>query len=434
MGLDMIFRHSKGLQLLFMTEMWERFSFYTLRALLVLYMAGKVSEGGLGWSKSDAITVYGIYMGVAYLTPLIGGYLADRFIGQRTSTMIGAVMMAIGHFFMAFNDIFFFYAALSLVALGNGFFKPCLTSILGELYDDAEESQRDGAFSIFYMGINIGGAISGFAAGWALKAYGYDLGFSIAGIGMLISLLIFWWGKDKYLGTVGLKPQVKMEDDHVKPLTAEERSRLWVVFFIFLLIVFTYIAWEQLGGLVPLFIRDSVDRTLWGLELSVPFFSSLNPIMIIFLAPVLSLLWLWLGKRGKDPFLGAKMGIGFLAMTIGFLLLGWMTSVVSQTDGMLVGSEWIILFNFFIVIGELCITPISWAAATKLAPPSYTTRAMALMLAGSGIGAYLAGVLGSYVDSLGEIVIFYVLTGGLLLMAVFCFLINGKLKQLSHEV
>ena len=157
MGLDMIFRHSKGLQLLFMTEMWERFSFYTLRALLVLYMAGKVSEGGLGWSKSDAITVYGIYMGVAYLTPLIGGYLADRFIGQRTSTMIGAVMMAIGHFFMAFNDIFFFYAALSLVALGNGFFKPCLTSILGELYDMQKRVSGMERFRSFIWGLILAG-------------------------------------------------------------------------------------------------------------------------------------------------------------------------------------------------------------------------------------------------------------------------------------
>jgi len=430
----MLFRHSKGLQLLFMTEMWERFSFYTLRSLLVLYMAGAIADGGLGWTKAEAINVYGIYMSVAYLTPLIGGYIADRFIGQRSSTMIGAILMALGHFLMAFNGMPFFYSALALVAVGNGFFKPCLTSILGELYDDAEESQRDGAFSIFYMGINIGGAAAGFAAGWALNAYGYDLGFSIAGIGMVISLLIFWWGKDKYLGRVGLRPQVKTENDHVKSLTDEEKSRLWVVFFIFLMVVFSYIAWEQLGGLVPLFIRDSVDRALWGFEIPVPWYSILNPLMIIFVAPLLSLIWLALGKKGLDPFLGSKMGIGFLAMTIGFLFLGVMTALVADSPGMLVGSEWIILFNFFVVIGELCITPISWAAATRLAPRSYITRCMALMLAGSGIGAYLAGYLGSYVDELGEAAIFYALTAGLLLMALFCFTINRRLKLLSRAV
>ena len=417
-----------------MTEMWERFSFYTLRSLLVLYMAGKISEGGLGWTKSEAISLYGIYMGVAYLTPLLGGYLADRFLGQRRSTMIGAFMMAIGHFLMAFQGLWFFYSALGLVAIGNGFFKPCLTSILGELYDDAKESQRDGAFSIFYMGINIGGAAAGFAAGWALSNYGYDLGFSIAGIGMVISLFIFWWGKDKYLGNVGIAPQAKVVNHHEKPLTAEEKKRLLVVFFIFLIIVFTYIAWEQLGGLLPLFIRDSVDRTIWGFEIPIPWFSVLNPLMIVLFAPVISLLWIGLGKGGKDPFLGAKLGLGLLAMTVGFLILGWMTTAANAKEGMLLGTEWIILFNFFVVLGELCINPISWAAATKLAPPSYTTRCMGLMLAGTGVGSYLAGYVGSLADTLGEVAIFYGLTGGLLVAAILCFMINPRLKALAHEI
>lgn len=428
----MLFRHSKGLRLLFMTEMWERFSFYTLRSLLVLYMAASISEGGLGWSKAEAISLYGIYMSVAYLTPLLGGTIADRFIGQRTSTMIGAVLMAIGHFCMAFQGLVFFYTALGLVALGNGFFKPCLTSILGELYDDSSESQRDGAFSLFYLGINIGGAIAGFAAGWALDFSGYDFGFSIAGIGMVISLLIFWRGKDKYLGTIGIEPRAARKGEAIRPLSEEEKNRLLVVFALFLIVVFLYIAWEQLGGLVPLFIRDSVDRTLWGFDIPIPWFSSLNPVMIVFFAPLLSLLWLWLGKRGLDPFLGAKMGIGFLAMTIGFLLLGWMTSLAQGGSGVLLGSEWIILFNFFLVVGELCINPISWAAATKLAPPGYTTRCMALMLAGSGVGSYLAGLIGSYVDDLGETAIFYGFTLGLLIVAILCFLINKRMKRLAH--
>lgn len=429
----MIFRHSKGLQLLFMTEMWERFSFYTLRSLLVLYMAENISEGGLGWSKGEAINLYGIYMGVAYLTPLLGGYFADRLLGQRFSTMLGAVMMAFGHFLMAFQGVWFFYSALALVAFGNGFFKPCLTSILGELYDDAPESQRDGAFSIFYMGINIGGAVAGFAAGWALQSYGYDFGFSMAGVGMVISLLIFWWGKDKYLGDIGIRPQAKVENHHEKTLTDEEKSRLLVIFFIFLVVVFLYIAWEQLGGLLPLFIRDSVDRNLFGFEIPVPWFSSLNPVMVVFTAPILSLLWIWLGRKNLDPFLGVKLGLGLISMTVGFLLLGWMTHFVSVRKGVMMGSEWIFIFNFFVVVGELCIQPISWAAATKLAPRSYTTRCMALMLAGSGIGSYLAGYIGSLVDEVGEVAIFYGLTGGLLLAAIFCFMINPRIKTLAHE-
>lgn len=225
--------HSKGLGLLFLTEMWERFSFYTLRALLVLYMVAKTMDGGLGWSRKEAISLYGLYIGAAYVLPVIGGYLSDRFLGQQRSAMIGAALMALGHFCMAFNGLLFFYSALTLVAIGNGFFKPCLTSILGQLYDDSPESQRDSAYSLFYMGINIGGMLAGFAAGWLLTHYGFDAGFSVAGIGMVIGMGLFWSGKNRYLGEVGKYPQVKTEDHHTVPLTSEEKSRLGVILVLF---------------------------------------------------------------------------------------------------------------------------------------------------------------------------------------------------------
>ncbi len=295
-GGSVIFKHSKSLQFLVMTEMWERFSFYTLRSLMVLYMTATVLDGGLGWTRSEALSLYGFYMGAAYLTPVFGGYFADRFLGQRQSTMIGAFLMAVGHFLMAFSGLWFFYAALTLVAIGNGFFKPCLTSILGEIYDDASESQRDSAYSLFYMGINIGAFAAGIIGGWVLQAWGYDVGFSVAGVGMLISLLLFWWGKNKYLGTAGLKPQVKMENDHVKPLTSGELSRIGVIIFLFLMMILYFIAWEQMGGLVTLFIRDSVDRMAGGWQIPTPWLANIDPFMIIFLAPTLSFLWVWLGK------------------------------------------------------------------------------------------------------------------------------------------
>jgi proton-dependent oligopeptide transporter, POT family len=423
----MVFRHSKGLRLLVMTEMWERFSFYTLRSLMVLYMTATLMDGGLGWTKGEALRVYGFYIGAAYLMPIVGGYFADRFLGQRRSTMIGAILMAVGHFLMAFNDLWFFYGALTLVAVGNGFFKPCLTSILGELYNDASESQRDSAYSLFYMGINIGAFAAGIVAGWALQAYGFDLGFTIAGFGMLLSLLLFWSGKNKYLGTAGLKPQVRKDNDHIKPLTAEQKSRVGVIVFLFLMMIFYFIAWEQMGGLVTLFIHESVNRTVGGWEIPTPWLANIDPFMIVFLAPLLSLLWVWLGRRGRDPFLGAKFGIGFALSGIAFLLIAWLSTLDRPNWG------WMVLYKFIVVVGELCVIPISWAAVTNLSPVSYTTRMMGLMLAGIGIGSYIAGYVGSFVDQLGETFIFYCLMGGLFFFSIVCFAMNPKLKKMSRH-
>lgn len=424
--------HSKGLTLLFMTEMWERFSFYCMRALVVLYMTAHVLDGGLGWTKGEAISLYGMYMALAYITPIFGGYLSDRYLGQRNSAMIGAVMMMAGHFCMIFNSLSFFYSALLLVALGNGFFKPCMTSILGQLYDDADESARDSAYSIFYMGINIGAMIAGLVSGWMLTMYGYDWGFGAAGIGMTLALLIFWWGKEKYLGDAGLAPKQLDKKKQEEPLTQEEVSRLWVIFFMFLMTVFYFVAWEQMGGLVPLFIKESINRSFFGMEIPIPWLANLDPFFIVFLAPCLSLLWAWLGKRGKDPFVGIKMGMGFLFMAVSFLLLGYISAVVDSGVEDLPSWGWILGYKFLVVLGELCFIPISWAAVTKLSPSAWISRMVGLMLAGIGVGSWLAGQLGALVDVIGPTVIFYGLTGGMVAFGIICFMANPVIKRLAH--
>jgi len=428
----MFIGHSKGLGLLFMTEMWERFSFYTLRALLVLYMVSKTLDGGLGWTRKEAFTLYGMYLGMAYVTPVIGGYLSDRFLGQRRSAMIGAILMAWGHLLMAVQSLPFFYAALSLVAIGNGFFKPCLTSILGQLYDDSTESHRDSAYSIFYMGINIGGMLAGFVSGWMLEAYGYDAGFAIAGLGMIIATLIFWWGQNRYLGDIGIKPTVKVVDHHAAPLTKEEKSRLFVVFILFLIVICFVTAWEQMGGLVTIFIQENVDRTIGNWTIPTPWLANLDPLFIVFLAPLFSILWVKLGEMEMDPFIGIKIGIGCLFLAGSFIILGYMVREISE-NGTLPHWSWIVLNKFLMVIGELCVIPISWAAATKLSPKSYISRVMGFMLAGIGVGSYLAGRVGALVDEVGEQAIFDTITIALCLLSVICILLNGKLKKLTHH-
>ncbi|MEX1012994.1 MAG: peptide MFS transporter [Waddliaceae bacterium] len=420
-------KHGNGLKLLFMTEMWERFSFYSLRALLPLYLTAKVMEGGLAWEKSDAILLMNNYLAMAYILPVIGGYFADRFLGQRRSVMIGAVLMAIGHFCMAFNSLFFL--ALALVSIGNGFFKPCLTSILGELYDDSSESQRDSAYLIFYTGINVGAFIGGLVSGWVMENYGYDLGFSIAGFGMLIALFIIWWGQDRYLGEVGKKPQVKTVDHQPVPLTSKEKSQLLVVGYLFLMTIFFFIAWEQ-TGMLSLYIRDHVDRHFFGWTIPTLWLASLNPFFIIFFAPLLSIFWAYLGKKNLDPFVGVKMGIGFLLLALAFGVIAVKSSYLDSHPHWI----WIVIMQFLITIGELCFIPISWAAVTTLSPRPYVTRMMGLMLAGIGLGTFLGGEFVSLtLDTLGETTIFFILTAGLLFFGLISFAMNPILKKMSHK-
>lgn len=429
----MFIGHSKGLGLLFMTEMWERFGFYALQALLVLYMTAQAVEGGLGMTYKDAIMLFHIYFAASYITPIVGGYLSDRFLGQRKSAMIGAVMMAAGYFTMTINDLTMFYLALTMVAVGNGFFKPCLTSILGQLYDDHDESQRDSAYSIFYMGINIGAWLSSIVAGILLVTYGFDAGFAAAGAAMLLGLGIFWWGKDKYLGEVGIKPQVKVKDDHVVPLTSEDWSRLGLVFVLFVITILFIIAWGQMGGLITLFIQDHVDRSVNGWTIPTPWLAQVDPLFIVIFAPIFSAFWAKLGEQGKDPFVGAKMGIGCILVAISYLLLGVASRQVLATEGYMAHWGWIIANKLFVVFGELCVIPISWAAVTRLSPPAYISRVMGMMLAGIGIGYYFAGTFGSMVEDVGAQVIFDGMAIGLVVLAVICIAINPKLKRMACE-
>ena len=342
--------HPKGLFLLFVTEMWERFSYYGMRALLVLYAAAAThaANPGLGWAEPQALKLYAWYTGFVYLTPLLGGWLADNYLGQRKSVIIGGLVMAAGQFTLAapldimgtsgafsldalgiaFPDTpTSFYVGLFLLVLGNGFFKPNISTMVGDLYPQGD-ARRDGAFTIFYMGINTGAFLAPLVCSTLGEdpAYGWRVGFLAAGIGMLLSVIIQLAYAQRYIGNVGREPaaqrSLRMAGGKKEPLTPIERDRLRVIFVIFTFVVIFWATFEQAGGLMNLFAgevhgpagRDpSWCRPGW--------FQSLNPLFIVLLGIPFSMLWSRLGTSGRNPPTPVKMYIGLAQVALGFVFL-----------------------------------------------------------------------------------------------------------------
>lgn len=422
----------KGLYLLFMTETWERFSFYAMRALLVLYMTAVIEQGGLGWSNEYALRIYGYYLGFAYITPILGGYIADTFLGQRKSVLIGGVLMAAGHALMAINDLNAFYAALFLISLGNGFFKPNVTSILGGLYEP-NDSRRDAGYAIFYMGINLGGAFAGFVSGHLQQAYGFDAGFLAAAIAMILGLGVFWWGqRGHYLGDVGTQAHCASKNSAKQPLSAIEIDRIGVIFALTLSVFFFVIAFEQAGGLLNLFANKWTDRHFFGVEIPAAYFQSLNPIFVVLLSPIFSFLWTRLGS--KNPFVSLKVALGLLLTAAGFVLLWWVTpcDVLETERGC--HSVWLIPFNGLVTAGEICILPVIWSAVSKLAPRQYVSSLMAIALFAIGAGGWVAGSIGSMVDDMGPANIFFMIAVVCVVIAGVMGLVTPFLRKRAHGI
>ncbi|MCW8876411.1 MAG: peptide MFS transporter [Kangiellaceae bacterium] len=396
--------HPKGLYLLFTTELWERFSYYAMRAILVLYLADQVQDGGLGWAQGDAVSLYGIFTGLVYLTPLLGGWLADNLLGQRKSIILGGILMAAGHFVLATphtttpgmeNTIF--YIGLALLIAGNGLFKPNISTMVGDLYEEGDH-RRDGAFTIFYMGINVGAMLSGIVVGIVAAAWGWQAGFIAAGTGMLLSLVIQVLFAQKYLGDIGVEPAAKRDKREAKeerdtPLTKEEFDRLKVIV---ILGVFTVIFWagfEQAGGLMNLYTETYTDRNLFGWEIPTTFFQSLNPIYIVILAPIFSMLWIKMGP--KEPTSPIKFAVALLLLAVGFL---FMIGAVLQQGGdetVKTSMFWLLGAYLFHTMGELCLSPIGLSMVTKLAPLRLMSFLMGVWFTFIAVANYVGGLIGS---------------------------------------
>jgi POT family proton-dependent oligopeptide transporter len=439
-------RHPPGLYLLFTTEMWERMSYYGMRALLTLYMVDK-TRGGFGWDKKDALAIYGWYTGLVYLTPLLGGFLADRYLGQRRAVTIGGVLMMIGHFLMAVPGVPAFYAALSFLILGNGLFKPNISTMVGGLYREGDP-RRDGAFTIFYMGINLGAGLSSYVCGTLGEKVGWDWGFGSAGVGMGLGLIVFLVLAKRLLGDIGTKPgaaaaTVKSDTADAKgyrdvpafkeehaPLTTEERDRIKVILILAVFVIFFWAAFEQAGGLMNLYTDEKVNRFVFGWEIPTTWFQSVNPAFIMLLGPIFAAMWTRLGKEGKDPSIPVKMGLGLLLLSLGFvLMLG--ASRQSAAEGK-AALMWVVGAYFLHTMGELCLSPVGLSMVTKLAPKRLASLLMGAWFLSNAIANKLAGAIGGYADELGEFKLFGFIVAFTAVAGVVLIAIAAPLRRMMH--
>lgn len=435
------FGHPRGLFLLFGTELWERFSYYAMRAILVLYLTDTTMNGGLGWSTKDALDLYGIYTGLVYITPLIGGYLADNYLGQRRSILLGGALMAIGQFTLALpadalgiGSLHSFYLGLGLLITGNGLFKPNISTMVGDLYKEGD-NRRDGAFTIFYMGINLGALLAGVVSGSVTTSYGWKAGFVAAGVGMIISLVMQMVLAQSWLGDIGREPAAKRDLSNKNsttkhPLTKEEVNRLKVILVMSLFTIVFWAGFEQAGGLMNIYTQQYTDRMIGGFEVPAAWFQSLNPFFIITLAPVLAVLWVKLGKR--EPTSPVKFAMALFFLAIGFLCM--VGAVLEQGGDTTVKTSmlWLVGAFFFHTLGELCLSPIGLSLVTKLAPLRLASLMMGAWFGCNAIANYVAGYVGSHVGELGAMAIFSGIAVSATVSGVILLLFSNTLVRWMH--
>ncbi|MCZ1178216.1 peptide MFS transporter [Acinetobacter pittii] len=489
------FGHPKPLKTLFFTELWERFSYYGIRPLLVLYMVAMVNDGGLGLDRPTAAAIVGLFAGSMYLMTVLGGWIADNWLGQARSVWYGSLIIALGHLSIALTPIFdqfFFYFGLVLIVLGSGLFKTCISVIVGTLYN-AQDSRRDAGFSIFYMGINMGSFIAPLITGILARDHGWHLGFGIGGLGMLIALLIF-----RALAIPQLQSfnQLRQQTDNWNKPVVENRNApkiafsfllsvavvialtffgvirinpvavatyltvgigvgiiayfIYLLFFIglekhekfkiiicFVLLATSALFWsafEQKPTSFNLFAQDYTDRNVFGFEIPAVWFQSINALFIIIFAPIAAWLWAKLGKSNKDPSYISKFIIALLLAAGGFLLMSFASRFAIA--GGLVSPFWLVGTLFLLTIGELCLSPIGLSTMTKLAPDVIRGQIMGLWFTGSALGNLIAGLIGGHVsaDGINHLpTLFMRCVLALVIGAIVLFLLKKPINRLMNK-
>lgn len=475
-------RQPAALPVLFFTEMWERFSYYGMRALLVLYLVK-----GAGYERGNALALYATYTGLVYLSPLLGGYLADRYLGRRKAILIGGITMALGHFTMAFEPLL--HLALGLLILGNGFFKPNMSTLLGSLYRE-HDPRRDGGFTIFYMGVNLGAFLAPLIAGTLGEKVGWHYGFASAGVGMCLGLAQFLYGSHK-LGTAGLpKGKTKLDNgdwlqilgisfgmipivyavlafwgvfgpiwngmaplakvliplgvmatlwfgskqfsDKSKPeehLSAEEWHRIFAILIMGFFVVFFWMGFEQAGGTMNLFADTQTDRHVGSWEIPASYFQSINPLGIILLGPLLAALWLRIDQSRFTLPTPAKMALGMIILGLGFIVLAFAQAEAAKSGT--VGPHWLFFVYLLHTIGELCLSPVGLSMVTKLAPMRLAALMMGIWYLANALANYLAGILEGLLTSSG-VPLYWFLVGSSIGAGVVLLMITPLLNKLMH--
>lgn len=430
-----MFGHPRGLAVLFFTELWERFSFYGMRAILVLYLVAQTQNGnpGLGWNEYDALTLYGWYTMLVYLMGIPGGIIADRWLSQRKAIMVGGALLCAGHLLMAYINIVAFFVALSLIILGVGLLKPNISTMVGELYPK-NDPRRDSGFTIFYMGINIGAFLASLLVGYVGERIGWHYGFMMAGLGMIVGQCVYIWGQ-KYLGEAGRLTKSKDLKEKVvhPPLTSLEKKRIVVVLISFLIVIVFWGAFEQAGGFLNLYTDQYTNRMLGGFEIPASWFQSLNPFFIVILGPVFVLLWQSLGKKKKDPSAIFKMGLGNVILGLGFALMIGAALECGKENLVKCSMLWITGSYLLQTIGELCLSPVALSFVTKMSPPRAVATMMGLYFAMTGLGDKLAGEIGKVAVTYGALHVFagiaiFTVVAGLILIAL-----TRSINRLAHD-
>lgn len=422
--------HPAGLFILFFTEMWERFSYYGMRAILTLYLVSATTgqNPGLGWTEMEALSLYGWYTMLVYVASIPGGIIADKLTGQKKAVMIGGLLLVLGHSILAIQSMTAFYTGLGLIIGGVGMLKPNISTMVGGLYRQGDV-RRDKGFTIFYIGINIGAFMASLIVGYIGEVHGWHYGFGLAGIGMLIGQLVYFYGQ-KHLKEVGnFLGSSKNETDKAafkKPLTKIEKDRVIVLFLSFLIVIVFWGAFEQAGGLMNIYAKTKTNRMFFGWEIPASWFQSLNAMFIIIFGTVVAAFWAKRKLKGKQSSSLFKMAIGTIIMGSGFL---FMTAATREYQ--INGSSamyWLVLAYLFHTIGELCSSPVSLSFITKLAPVKYASIMMGVYFAMTGFGNKVAGMLGESATNLGAYTVF---TGIAVFCALFGLLILVFLKKLN---
>ena len=469
------FGHPRGLSTLFFTEMWERFSYYGMRSILVLFMTNAIATGGMGLDDVTATAIYGLYTAAVYLVALPGGWIADRLLGLRRSVFWGGCVIAAGHFTLAVPSTPTFYVGLILIVIGTGLLKPNISAVVGDLYPEGG-ARRDAGFSIYYMGINVGAFFGALICGYLGETINWHLGFSAAGVGMVLGLVQYQVGA-RHLGAAGLlKGEAQVPEARARArrsflgavgaivglilvltvlqsigavhmtllgfvdstgvfivslagaflfyvaffggLTGVERKRVGVIAVCFLAAACFWSGFEQAGSSMNLFAERLTDRMLGGWEMPASWLQSVNALFIILLAPVFSAMWLWLGSR--SPSITAKMGLGLVQLGVGFTVMAW-ASVYAGPEHP-VSPGWLVATYFFHTTGELCLSPIGLSSITKLSPRQYVGQMMGIWFMGAALGNLVAGRVAGLIESLplpqlfGAVTVFTVGAGLILLV------------------
>jgi POT family proton-dependent oligopeptide transporter len=409
------FGQPRGLTILFLTNMWEQFSYYGMRALLVYYMTSTLLFG-----QEKASSIYGFYTAFAYFTPIIGGTIADRWLGKRRAVIIGASVMAAGHFMMASQSLFYF--ALATIALGNGLFLPTLPSQINDLYH-ANDPRRPWAYNVYYVGVNVGAFLAPLLCGFLGETYGWHYGFAAAGVGMLSGLAIYLYGQNYLPGERVVAAPAAGEATR----THRARDTFLLLLGIGLAVSVFRAAYEQIGNTIALWMRDDVDRTIGGVEVGASMFFSLNPLLVMVITPLLLARWRRQAEQGRELSPIQKMAVGGLLVAASFLLVAGVEAVTGGGR-----AHWVWLLSFFVVftLGELYILPNGLGIFARLAPPKLGASTVAAWYLAIFSGSLAAGQVGRLWSRLGHVPFFLLLAGIATLSAALLYLLDQPTRRI----